>query len=210
MDTVSDRHRTRGAFGGMGGGTNFTVEARGVYILFSVHLPPLLPRQAREETRYSAGVRQTSKIEQNTLGTLEVQQYNTRWTRAQRASRGVRGRLAAGWGAAAQVPVAGVGVAGAEGCDHGVQRQLPVSAHSRNPASPHAHEHAPMRARTRTWQRFGGLSLPLPTCLPAPTSLTPSLQPSSAPAWARSRVGLGLGLGLGLALGTVVRVSGQG
>ena len=93
-DTVSDRHRTRGAFGGVGGGTNFTVEARGVYILFSVHLPPLLPRQAREETRYSAGVRQTSKIEQNTLGTLEVQQYNTRWTRAQRASRGVRGRLA--------------------------------------------------------------------------------------------------------------------
>ena len=80
-----------------------------------------------------------------------------------------------------QVLVAGVGVAGAEGCDHGVQRQLPVSAHSRKPASPHGHEHAPMRARTRTWQRFGGLSLPLPTCLPAPTSLTPSLQPSSGP-----------------------------
>ena len=62
-----------------------------------------------------------------------------------------------------QVLVAGVGVAGAEGCDHGVQRQLPVSAHSRKAESPHAHEHAPMRARTRTWQRFGGLSLPLPT-----------------------------------------------
>ena len=68
-----------------------------------------------------------------------------------------------GWCSTAQVLVAGVGVAGAEGCDHGVQRQLPVSAHSRKPASPHAHAHAPIRARTRTWQRFGGLSLPLPT-----------------------------------------------
>ena len=46
--------------------------------------------------------------------------------------------------------MAGVGVAGAEGCEHGVQRQLPVSAHSRKPASPHGHEHAPMRACTRT------------------------------------------------------------
>ena len=61
------------------------------------------------------------------------------------------------------VLVAAVGVADADGCDQGVHLQLPVSAHLRKSVSPHEQVHGPMRARTRTWQRFGGLSLPLPT-----------------------------------------------